>query len=94
VRKSKTISKDLVLKRYLELSLQIKRLEGERARLNEKLKEQGTHSTKNFVVLVSNVERIQVPTFKVLVEEFGDRVLEFCKVLNYKVVRVSKKKEG
>jgi hypothetical protein len=85
---------DLILKRYLELESEIKKLSMEFDGLKENLKHQGTHSTMNFVVTVSEVSRTQAPGLKTLVAEFGDRVRSMCTEITYKTVKVAAKGEG
>ncbi len=82
---------DLRLKRFLDLQAEIKALETEIEQIKEEIKHRGTYSTTHYVATVSEVERTQPPSLKVLVETFGEGVRKLCSSVSYKTVKVSVK---
>lgn len=82
---------DVRLKRYLDPSAEIKRLETERDQIKEEIKHSGTHSTRHYVVTVDERNRTLAPTTEVLEAEFGPSVRRLFKTISYLQISVKAK---
>lgn len=83
---------DLRLKRFLDLSTEIKALTAELDQIKEEIKHKGTYSTSHYVATVSEVERTQPPSLQALIKAYGESVRQLCTVIQYKTVKVSPKR--
>jgi len=82
---------DLRLKRFLDLTAEIKELSAELEQIKEEIKHRGTYATTHYVATVSEVERTQPPSLKALIDTYGESIRRFCTVVSYKTVKVSPK---
>lgn len=82
---------DLRLKRFIDLTAEIKALESELEQIKEEIKHRGTYSTSHYVATVSEVERTQPPSLTALIKTFGEEVRGLCTTIRYKTVKVSPK---
>lgn len=71
-QKSTFSQNDLHLQRYLEIEAQVKKLTAEKKKIQDQLKKQGTHSTRNFLVTVKTIDYKAVPDQKTLISIYGE----------------------
>lgn len=82
---------DQKLKEYLELKQEIKEREKRLEVLKKELKELGSYSSNNYVLIIETQERLQPPSVKELLAEFGRKGEKLLKSISYQTLAVSKK---
>lgn len=86
---------DTRLSRFLELDTAVKQMTKELDGLKSELKRRGSHSTDNYICLVTEQNRTVAPSLDVLREEIGEeRLTALCRTTTYETVKVSEKKVG
>jgi hypothetical protein len=82
---------DLRLKRFLDLTAEIKELSAELEQIKEEIKHRGTYATTHYVATVSDETRTYPPSLQDLVGMYGESIRRFCKTVSCKRVKVSPK---
>jgi len=87
----KLSSNDLYLKTYLEIEAKYKEYSKQLKELKENLKHEGSYSTQNYIVLVTEGTRKVSPKLEKLVEKYGPSVNDLCTQTKTVTVKVQKK---
>lgn len=94
IYKSKMSLDDNIIKRFLEMKAEIKRLEKECEFISSSIKEIGPFNTISYTVAITKYQQERIASLELLIERFGRSALgDLIKVIDCSRINISEKSE-
>lgn len=94
IYKSKMSLDDNIIKRFIEMKAEIKRLEKEVEFISNSIKEIGPFNTVNYSIAITKYQQERIASLELLIERFGRPALgNLIKIIDCSRINISEKTE-